>query len=81
MAGRLSDRQARIRRRLFVGRGAEIARVLGALRGSRSAPRVFYLHGLGGAGKSALLAELADRARARRVAVVRIDGRDVPATI
>ncbi len=66
-------RQARAH--AFVGRGEELALVGAALRGDEAAPSVFYVHGPGGIGKSALLRQVADAARLEGRTVVEVDGR------
>ena len=73
---RWADRLATARRRGFVGRGAELSR-FGALLADPDEPRVVYVHGPGGVGKTALLhqfAWLAEQAGRRRVW---LDGREV----
>jgi hypothetical protein len=66
---RWGDRLATARRRGFVGREAELSR-FEALLADPDEPRVVYVHGPGGIGKTALLhqfAWLAEQARRRRV--------------
>jgi hypothetical protein len=73
---RWGDRLATARRRGFVGREAELSRFR-ALLADPDEPRVVYVHGPGGIGKSALLHQfgwLAEQAGRRRVW---LDGREV----
>ena len=62
----------------FVGRAAELER-LERLLGDEAPARVAFLHGSGGIGKSALLRELARRARARGLEARLVDARDTTA--
>jgi AAA ATPase domain len=73
---RLADVLDEARRRAFVGRDAELARFTEALDGC-SARRVFLVHGVGGIGKSTLLAEFHARALAAGRPAVLLDGREV----
>lgn len=57
----------------FVGRRAELARLMESL--EPAGPVVTHVHGLAGVGKSALLQVYAAQAEARGVAVVRLDAR------
>lgn len=61
----------------FVGREAELRVFERALREGWAA---LLIHGLGGVGKTALLARCAELARAAGAAVVRLDGRDLDAS-
>ena len=73
---RWADRLATARRRGFVGRAAELSRFRMIL-AEPDEPRVVYVHGPGGVGKTALLhqfAWLAEQAGRRRVW---LDGREV----
>lgn len=73
---RWADRLATARRRGFVGRATELSRFQ-ALLADPDEPRVVYVHGPGGVGKTALLhqfAWLAEQAGRRRVW---LDGREV----
>src|SRR5262245_50281593 len=54
----------------LVGRAGELAALVSAV---EHGPQVVFVHGIAGIGKSALLAAFAERARDRRIAVVRID--------
>ncbi|MEV5018716.1 ATP-binding protein [Streptomyces sp. NPDC053780] len=78
---RLGDRLNESRRRSFVGRDGELRRFGRALDGGPDAPRVLFLHGPGGVGKSALLRRFADEAVLRNRPVVRVDGRTAPADV
>src|SRR5262245_40446699 len=60
----------------FVGRSAELARLEGLLDESSSVS-VLLLHGPAGAGKSALLRELARQAEARGFETIMIEARDL----
>src|SRR4051794_20976381 len=73
---RLGDVLDAASRRTFVGRGRELADFGDALRG-RSPRRVFVVHGVGGIGKSTLLAQFRARALAAGRATALIDGREV----
>ncbi|MGP4027072.1 AAA family ATPase [Actinomadura sp. 3N407] len=73
--GTVGDRLRRARRRRFVGRSGEIELFRGAL--SDGAFAVLFLHGPGGVGKSALLAEMAEAARGSGVTPVLVDARTV----
>ncbi|WP_347814114.1 ATP-binding protein [Actinomadura sp. 7K507] len=73
--GTVGDRLRLARRRRFVGRAGEIELFRGALADGDFA--VLFLHGPGGVGKSALLAEMADAAREGGVAPVLVDARSV----
>jgi hypothetical protein len=61
----------------FVGREHELAALVGAL---DSGVLVVHLHGIGGIGKTTLLAAFAERARARGAAVIRLDCRSIEPT-
>lgn len=74
MAARL--RQAR--RRRFVGRSSEIELFASALAAPGESFTVLFVHGPGGAGKTALLNELTATAEDAGVAPVRVDARTVP---
>lgn len=68
------------RRRLFVGRAAELS-TLDSWLGEPDAPtRLFHVTGMGGIGKSTLLRRMFERARAERVPGIWIDGRATSAT-
>ncbi|MEW2359197.1 ATP-binding protein [Spirillospora sp. NPDC029432] len=73
--GTVGDRLRRARRRRFVGRAGEIELLRGALADGTFA--VLFLHGPGGVGKSALLAEMAEAVRGSGVAPVLVDARTV----
>lgn len=72
--GTLGERVAHRRRRLFVGRSAEIELFRAALHADDPPFSVLFLHGRGGIGKSSLLDRLADCATEAGAAVVRTDG-------
>lgn len=65
------------RRRLFVGRDAEVA-LFDALLEPASTRRVAWIHGPGGTGKSELLAHFTRRASARGIAVAQLDAATLP---
>ncbi|MEW2547865.1 ATP-binding protein [Streptomyces sp. NPDC047002] len=71
----LRDRLETARRRAFVGRQEERDVFASALAEADGSPGVFYVHGIGGVGKSALLRQLSDDARAAGRVVTEIDGR------
>jgi AAA ATPase domain len=71
----LGERLAARRRRLFVGRSAEVELVQSALESSEPGISVLYIHGPGGIGKSSLLDRFARLADDMDAVVVRIDGR------
>lgn len=73
----LEHEEAR-RRELFVDRVDELAMLLGAAQDP--GPRIFYVHGPGGIGKTSLLQIVAVALRARGVAIRRIDARDLELT-
>src|SRR4051794_38253306 len=75
---RVADRLNQLRDRCFVGRERE----LGLLErcAESDGPAVTFLHGIGGMGKSALLAVLAERLRARSVRAVYLDARSIEPT-
>src|SRR4051812_9386648 len=75
---RVADRLNQLRARCFVGRQRE----LGLLErcAESDGPAVTFLHGIGGMGKSALLAVLAERLRARGVRAVYLDARSIEPT-
>jgi hypothetical protein len=75
MARHLGDRIGAFRREAFVGRKIERMLFAKALEHEDGSFSVFYLHGPGGIGKSALLARLADDARAAGRSVIEVDGR------
>jgi DNA-binding winged helix-turn-helix (wHTH) protein len=58
----------------LVGRSGELAVLLRML--EEDGPRIVYVHGIGGIGKSALLAAFAARARALGTVVIALDGRE-----
>jgi AAA ATPase domain len=70
----LADRLEFSRRRRFVGRAAELELFHGALGARDEAFAVLFVHGPGGVGKSALLAEYARAARAVGRLRVSVDG-------
>lgn len=76
----LRDRLDETQRRSFVGRTVERDLFAVALAGEVGAFSVFYVHGPGGIGKSALLNRLAADARGAGRPVVEVDGRLVEAS-
>lgn len=76
MTETLGARVAAGARRRFVGRARELG-VAEAVLAPDAPASVLYVHGPAGIGKSALLRELAHRARARGFNPLRVDGRDV----
>jgi hypothetical protein len=62
---------------VFVGRKAELAALREVLRGGEAAPRVVFVHGPAGVGKTTLLREYARIARASRMAVAYLDARRI----
>ena len=70
----LGERVAERRRRLFVGRTAEIELFRAALHADDPPFSVLFLHGPGGIGKSRLLDRLAEYAEQAGARVVRTDG-------
>lgn len=72
--GTLLDEQAAS----LAGRDRERAALLGLV--ERDVPLVAFVHGVGGAGKSALLRAFAADARARGASVVALDGRSIEPT-
>src|SRR5580765_5805171 len=77
MVRMVKDLLAKSARETFVGRTTELE-ALSALLNNR--PRVIFLHGIAGVGKSALLAVFADQARAQRASVISLDCRAVEPT-
>lgn len=65
------------RDRLFVGRQDELAAVDDLLSGATS-PKVLYIHGMGGIGKSELLRAIRRRTRDTGWEVLLLDARDLP---
>jgi hypothetical protein len=74
---RLADRLAAARRTRFVGRLVERELFQGALHAAEPPFAVLHLHGPGGIGKTALLAEYARIATEAGCLTVRLDGRDL----
>jgi RimJ/RimL family protein N-acetyltransferase len=74
---RIADRLAVARRRLVVGRAAELALFGSALAGQEPPFALLFVHGPGGVGKTVLLGEFARLAGDAGVPVVRLDGRDL----
>jgi len=73
---RWADRLATARRRGFVGRTAEVSR-FGRLLADPDEPRVVYVHGPGGVGKTTLLHQFAWLAEQAGRRCVWLDGREV----
>lgn len=76
--GTVADRLAAGRRRLFVGRAAEVELVRHALAEPDPPFAVLHVHGPGGIGKTTLLDALEEVAAAAGAVPVRLDGRDLP---
>jgi hypothetical protein len=76
-AGTVADRLRGARRRRFVGRAAELELFRAALAAPEPPFSVLWVHGLGGVGKTALLAALADEAEAVGHAPIRLDMRAI----
>lgn len=72
---RLSDRLSDARRAAVLGREAERASFLALLDERVDAPRVLWIHGVGGIGKSTLLDLCAEEASASGWSVTRLDAR------
>lgn len=64
---------------MFVGRETELALLRDALAGRPGAASVFYVHGPGGIGKTALMRQYANDARAAGRPVIHVDGRALSA--
>ena len=73
---RLGDRLAAASRRLY-GRDAELGLFRLALVGRSKPFSVFYVHGLGGVGKSALLDECANESSRAGMLCLQLDGRNI----
>ncbi|GAA1954665.1 AAA family ATPase [Amycolatopsis minnesotensis] len=76
----MADRVRLFRHQGFVGRIAQRRVFASALRGEHDAPRVLFVHGPGGIGKSALLRRLADDAEDLGHTVVWVNGEYVLAS-
>ncbi|HWT23684.1 MAG TPA: hypothetical protein VN213_09270, partial [Solirubrobacteraceae bacterium] len=76
-AGTVADRLRGARRRRFIGRAAELELFRAALAAPEPPFSVLWVHGLGGVGKTALLAALADEAEAAGHAPIRLDMRAI----
>lgn len=79
-SGTLGDLLSSRRGQRFVGRDAELELFSAALAAPEPELRVLYLHGPGGIGKTSLLEMYARRAAVADAMVVRLDGRELPAT-
>lgn len=77
---RLAGRLTTARRRLFVGRGAELELFRQALLAEEPPFAVLYLFGPGGVGKTTLLWEYLHIAEAQGRVVYRLDGREIDAS-
>jgi hypothetical protein len=77
MTVRVRDLLAQRAGETFVGRADELSELLSIL---YDGPRVVFVHGIAGIGKSTLLEAFADRMRARGAAVVTLDCRAVEPT-
>ena len=75
---RLSNVLERQARKAFIGRDAELGALLRVL--EPGGPRVAFVYGIAGIGKSSLLAAFAEEARRRGASVVRLDCRAVEPT-
>jgi hypothetical protein len=75
---RVADRLTELQRRSFVGRERELAQL--AHCADADGPAVTFLHGIGGMGKSTLLAVLEERLRARTVRSIYLDARRIEPT-
>jgi hypothetical protein len=73
----MADRLRRARSARFVGRDAELELVRGALAEAEPPFAVFFVHGPGGVGKSALLRAAEDVAREAGARVARLDLRAI----
>lgn len=78
MGQTMADRIESARRRRFVGRTAELARLEGMLHSPE--PGVLFVSGPSGVGKSTLLRRFAERAAESGAAVTLLDARDIPPT-
>lgn len=78
MVRTMADHIASARRRRFVGRAAELARLDALLRSPH--PAVVVISGPSGVGKSTLLRRFADAAASAGAAVTMVDARDLPPT-
>ncbi|MGW0637830.1 ATP-binding protein [Nocardia salmonicida] len=76
----VADRLRSARRRRFVGRTGEVELFRTALAADEPPFTVLFLHGPGGIGKSALLAEMVEIAALAGAATTRVDGRTVEPT-
>lgn len=79
-SGTLGDLLSSRRGQRFVGRDAELELFSAALGAPEPQLRVLYVHGPGGIGKTSLLEVYARRAAVADAMVVRLDGRELPAT-
>ena len=77
---RLGDRLAAAGRRRFCGRERELRLFHDALIGGSAPFSLFYVHGLGGIGKSALLDACAQHAAREGVTTVHVDARNIEAS-
>ncbi|MEU3516890.1 ATP-binding protein [Streptomyces sp. NPDC006654] len=73
----LANRLRAVRNATFVGRSLELDRFRAALGGAEAAGPVFYVHGPGGVGKSALLRRFMDEAQQGGRDIVWVDGRQL----
>ncbi|HEY0464617.1 MAG TPA: winged helix-turn-helix domain-containing protein [Polyangiaceae bacterium] len=78
VAGRLRERLARTAAEAVVGREREMDRIAGHFEAEGAV--VAFVHGIGGIGKSALLAAVAPRLAERGARIARLDGRTIEPT-
>ena len=74
---RIADRLSAARAARFTGRETELEAFRAALQSTRTASAVWYVHGPGGIGKTALLREFASMARDCGRVVVQLDARNL----